>query len=125
MKASFIALALLSQIRSSLANWSPPGAALSWDGLNQISVYGVDESGQIREWQWKGSGSWTGPSYIGATAQIGSTLAAVNDGDSTAIIRKEYFRTAGWMGPFSPNYVPQLCVTEGGGVNNLKEDRLA
>lgn len=48
-------------------------------------MYGLDEGGQVREWQWDDSGKWTGPSYIGAVAQVGTTVTAANDGQRVSI----------------------------------------
>lgn len=64
--------------------WSPPSAAIHWDGLNHIRVYAVDPSGQVREWQWDGNG-WTGPSYIGATAMPGTSVTATNSGSHVSV----------------------------------------
>ncbi|TPX06803.1 uncharacterized protein E0L32_002299 [Thyridium curvatum] len=79
MKPAFFLGAALLQVSSTFAQWSAPSAAINWNGLGHIRVYAVDNSGQVREWQFDGSG-WNGPSYIGATAMPGSGVTAVNDG---------------------------------------------
>ncbi|KAF7526834.1 hypothetical protein G7054_g10653 [Neopestalotiopsis clavispora] len=80
MKFSAIVTVALLQASTILAqNWSAPSASISWDNLQHIRVYAVDPNGDIREWQWDGNG-WSGPSYIGAKARVGTIVTAANDG---------------------------------------------
>jgi hypothetical protein len=65
--------------------WSAPSASISWDNLQHIRVYAVDPNGDIREWQWDGNG-WSGPSYIGAKARVGTIVTAANDGPRVSLI---------------------------------------